>query len=62
MSFRTAGGGGYGPPEDREVERVAADVVEGYVSAEAAARDYGVVVGNDGLVDVEASRSARAAA
>ena len=62
MSFRTAGGGGYGPPGDREVERVAADVVEGYVSAEAAARDYGVVVGDDGLVDVEASRSARAAA
>jgi N-methylhydantoinase B len=62
MSFRTAGGGGYGPPEDREVERVAADVVEGYVSAEAAVRDYGMVVGADGLVDVDASRAAREAA
>ena len=29
---------------DRPVARVLADVVEGYVSAEAAARDYGVVV------------------
>lgn len=62
MSFRTAGGGGYGPPEEREVERVAADVVEGYVSAKAAARDYGVVIGADGLVDVESSLAARAAA
>jgi N-methylhydantoinase B len=62
MSFRTAGGGGYGPPEDREVERVAADVVEGYVSAEAAARDYGMVVGADGFVDIDASRAAREAA
>jgi N-methylhydantoinase B len=62
MSFRTAGGGGYGPPAEREVERVAADVIEGYVSMEAAARDYGVVVGTDGAIDVAASRSARAAA
>jgi N-methylhydantoinase B len=59
MSFRTAGGGGYGPPQDREVERVAVDLVEGYISAEAAERDYGVVVSGDGSVDVERSGAAR---
>lgn len=38
------GGGGYGPAFEREPERVLHDVVEGYVSIEAAARDYGVVI------------------
>ncbi len=35
------GGGGFGPPEARDPERLAADVREGYVSAEAAADLYG---------------------
>jgi N-methylhydantoinase B len=38
------GGGGFGDPFRRDPERVARDVVAGYVSVEAAARDYGVVV------------------
>ncbi|MBL8986826.1 MAG: hydantoinase B/oxoprolinase family protein [Gemmatimonadetes bacterium] len=38
------GGGGYGPAFEREPARVLHDVVEGYVSLEAAARDYGVVI------------------
>jgi N-methylhydantoinase B len=40
----TAGAGGYGDPLTRDPERVLADVRDGKVSAEAAARDYGVVV------------------
>ncbi|MTD15565.1 hydantoinase B/oxoprolinase family protein [Nakamurella sp. YIM 132087] len=40
----TGGGGGYGDPLDREPERVAADVRNGFVSVGAAAADYGVVV------------------
>jgi N-methylhydantoinase B len=40
----TGGGGGYGNPFEREPERVARDVRNGFVSVEAAARDYGVVV------------------
>lgn len=40
----TGGGGGYGHPFDREPGRVADDVRNGYVSAEAARRDYGVVI------------------
>lgn len=38
------GGGGYGDPRTRAPERVLDDVVNGYVSIEGAARDYGVVV------------------
>ena len=38
------GGGGYGPAHERPVEAVLHDVVEGYVSIEAAARLYGVAV------------------
>lgn len=35
-----AGGGGYGDPGKRERAAIARDIAEGYVSAEAAARDY----------------------
>ncbi|MDQ3904563.1 MAG: hydantoinase B/oxoprolinase family protein, partial [Actinomycetota bacterium] len=38
------GGGGYGDPLTREPERVLDDVLDGYVSVEAAERDYGVVI------------------
>jgi N-methylhydantoinase B len=37
-----AGGGGYGDPKDRDPARVRDDVKNGYVSAAAAKRDYGV--------------------
>jgi N-methylhydantoinase B len=36
------GGGGYGPPEERDRERVRRDVEEGFVSAEAARTVYGL--------------------
>jgi N-methylhydantoinase B len=42
VSHRTGGGGGYGDPRDRELERIRDDVEDGYVSAAAAYRDYGV--------------------
>jgi N-methylhydantoinase B len=38
------GGGGYGDPRERDPERVLADVVDGYVSLEAARDLYGVAV------------------
>ncbi|WP_199260855.1 hydantoinase B/oxoprolinase family protein [Paracoccus binzhouensis] len=46
LLVRSAGGGGRGDPMEREVWRVEQDVARGYVSAEAARRDYGVVVGD----------------
>jgi N-methylhydantoinase B len=39
-----SGGGGYGDPRRRDVERVLADVVDGLVSVEHARDDYGVVI------------------
>ena len=42
------GGGGYGNPFERPPERVLADVRSGYVSLAAAARDYGVVIRQQG--------------
>jgi N-methylhydantoinase B len=38
----TGGGGGYGPPLERNPEYIERDLMRGYVSPEAVARDYGV--------------------
>ncbi|MEX2521008.1 MAG: hydantoinase B/oxoprolinase family protein [Paracoccaceae bacterium] len=48
VAIQPAGSGGYGDPLDREAERVAADVRDGYVSREVASDHYGVVIGEDG--------------
>jgi N-methylhydantoinase B len=40
----TPGGGGFGEALQRDPERVRADVVEGYVTAEVAQQVYGVVL------------------
>jgi N-methylhydantoinase B len=56
-------GGGYGDPLEREPERVLQDVLDGYITTDCAKRDYGVVIGEGGALDVAAtaaSRSARA--
>jgi N-methylhydantoinase B len=61
-SFRhvSAGGGGYGDPLARDPEAVLEDVAEGKVSAEAAGRDYGVVVdGKAGTLDRAATAALR---
>jgi N-methylhydantoinase B len=47
VTVRTPGGGGYGDPRERAPELVRRDVVRGYITAEDAARDYGVVVTGD---------------
>jgi N-methylhydantoinase B len=44
IEFRTACGGGYGDPRERDPDAVARDVRDGLVSIEAAHRNYGVVV------------------
>src|SRR5439155_7777954 len=46
----TAGGGCHGDALMRDAERVLADVREGFVSPQAAERDYGVVIKHDGGV------------
>jgi len=41
VELRTGGGGGFGDPRERDPERVRADVLDGFVTSEAAKRDYG---------------------
>jgi len=55
-------GGGYGDPRRREPERVLRDVLDGYISVETAARDYGVVITPARTIDVDATARARTAA
>ncbi|TQS70781.1 hydantoin utilization protein B [Rhodobacteraceae bacterium] len=60
LAVRSAGGGGRGNPMLRDPARVARDVACGYVSVQAARRDYGVVLAG-GAVDVAATQALRAA-
>src|SRR5512132_552155 len=46
--IETAGGGGFWNPLEREPAKVLADVRSGYVSVEAARRDYGVAITQSG--------------
>ncbi len=49
------GGGGYGDPFERDPAAVLDDVLNGYVSIEAAARDYGVVIRSSQRADEQVS-------
>lgn len=59
VTIMTPGGGGFGDPLTRPPGRVLEDVLDGYVSAEAARRDYGVVLSGD-AVDEAATVALRA--
>ncbi|PYO02610.1 MAG: 5-oxoprolinase [Candidatus Rokuibacteriota bacterium] len=63
ISFQQSGAGGYGDPLDRDPARVLEDVLDDYVSIEAARRDYGVVITGTGMdlhVDDAATHRLRA--
>jgi len=49
FTLLSGGGGGFGPPRERDPQRVAHDVRQGYVSREAAKQLYGVAVDEDDL-------------
>lgn len=55
--LESGGGGGFGDPLDRPVDAVERDVRLGYVSREAAQRDYGVVL--DAALNVDPEATAR---
>jgi N-methylhydantoinase B/oxoprolinase/acetone carboxylase alpha subunit len=59
LAVTQGGGGGYGDPLEREPDHVAADVLNGYVSAERARSDYGVVVDAGGALDLAATERER---
>ena len=48
LCVETGGGGGYGSPAQRPLPAIQRDLDAGYVSAAAAAQDYGVTIGADG--------------
>ena len=58
ISFQQSGAGGYGDPAERELAAVLADVLDGYLSVEKAASEYGVVI-RDGAIDGPASAALR---
>jgi len=55
-----AGGGGWGDPFERDAELVRQDVIDEKVSVQSAARDYGVAIGADGVLDVAETQRLRA--
>jgi N-methylhydantoinase B len=59
--IRTGGGGGFGPPEQREFAPIEEDVRQGYVSMETAERDYKVLFDRaTGTIDRGATKKLRA--
>ena len=60
LHLEMPGGGGYGNPLKRDAEQVAMDVRNGMVSAAAALEHYGVVLDDQGVVDVPATEKRRA--
>lgn len=62
VELRTGGGGGFGDPFERDPARVRIDVLDGYVTREAAERDYGVVLRDTLAVDDRATAARRATA
>ena len=63
VSLRLPGAGGYGDPLERDLAAIDADLRDGKISPESAARDYRVVVdGETGGVDIAATAALRAAA
>ncbi|MFB4311224.1 hydantoinase B/oxoprolinase family protein [Actinomadura sp. GTD37] len=60
LHFVTWGGGGWGDPLARPAEQVALEVRRGLVTAGGAREGYGVVCGDDGVLDAAASEALRA--
>ena len=60
VTIDAAGGGGHGNPLEREPEMVESDMIEGYISIEAAKKDYGVVIDPKTFkVDMEETKKLR---
>ena len=57
---RTGGGGGWGDPLERDPSAVQHDVVEEFITPDAALRDYGVVLTATHELDLEATKQKRA--
>ena len=61
LRIESPGGGGYGPADERDPDAVGRDVQAGYVSPDAAERDYKVIVDASGEVNTAATDQLRRA-
>jgi N-methylhydantoinase B len=59
FTLRSGGGGGFGPPAERDPELVARDVEQGYVSRQSSRDIYGVALSDNGSIDIGATRRLR---
>jgi 5-oxoprolinase (ATP-hydrolysing)/N-methylhydantoinase A len=59
VEMQLGGGSGFGDPMERPLDRIEDDLSNGYVTAEGAVRDYGVVLGADGRIDRPGTRARR---
>ena len=59
LSICLPGSGGYGPPEERELQAVQADVIAGKISVQSALEDYKVIIDHDLNIDKKATDSLR---
>ena len=60
VRIATAGGGGWGSPLERDPQRVLADVLDGFVTLEAALADYGVQIDPENMtIDMTATEACR---
>jgi N-methylhydantoinase B/oxoprolinase/acetone carboxylase alpha subunit len=55
----TSGGGGYGDPLERDLDRIAEDVLQGFIGRAQVAEEYGVVFNDDGSIDEQATGERR---
>ncbi len=58
LHFITWGGGGWGDPLERDPALVAKEITQGLVTVEGA-RDYGVVIADDGSIDIAGTTALR---
>jgi N-methylhydantoinase B len=58
VTMLTSAGGGFGPPEEREPERVLADVIDGFVTVESARDIYRVAIDPDTMTILTAETAA----
>ncbi len=61
VAIIAGGGGGYGNPYERDIEKVRWDVINGYVSIEGARKEYGVIIDPETFkIDLKATHQLRA--
>lgn len=59
VEIKTGGGGGFGNPFERDIDSVKYDYTQGYITLDRAETEYGVVMDENGKVDMEKTSKLR---